>query len=112
MKNKRRNSIELSPETRLKTMYFLLQGLDAHELAVNLGIGLKALKHRLTLIYKFYGVKNRIQLMSLYVNIPTQVRKSVINEENKAVMRKKYKTKEQFSERKLLENILPQGLKF
>jgi hypothetical protein len=109
MKNKRRNSIEISPETRLKTLYFLLQGLDAHELAVNLEIGFKALKHRLTLIYKFYGVKNRIQLMSLYINIPTRVRKSFINDENKVVTRKKYKTKEQFKEN---ENILPQGLKF
>lgn len=107
---KRRNSIEISEKTRLKTLYFLLKGASLHGLAMELGIKVPALKHRLTLIYKFYGVKNRIELMSLYINIPTKIRKSVINEENQTFKRKKYKTKEQFKEKN--EIFLPQGLSF
>lgn len=74
---------------------------------MELNIKVKCLKHRLTLLYKFYGVKNRIELMALYVNIPLEIRKSLMVP---IVRKKKYVTREQFKENS--EVFLPKGLKF
>jgi hypothetical protein len=106
----KRNKIELSRELRLKTLFYILKGKDLHETAMELNIKVKCLKYRLTLLYKFYGVKNRIELMALYINIPLEIRKMLLKDKNPIVRSISYKTKEQF--KKNNENILPIGLKF
>jgi hypothetical protein len=60
------------------------------------GVTNKAIKLRLTGIYKYYKVKNRIELMALYINIPLEIRK-YMQKRNVPVMRRStYRTKEQF----------------
>jgi DNA-binding CsgD family transcriptional regulator len=83
-------------EMRLKTLTLILQGKDIDTIAMEFGVTTKAIKLRLTGIYKYYKVKNRIELMALYINIPLEIRKSM-RKNNAPVMRQStYKTKEQF----------------
>ncbi len=106
----KRSNIEISKELRLKTIVPILEGKEIDEIAKELGVSVKGLKYRLTLIYKYYNVKNRIQLMALYTNIPTPFRRFV-----KGVKRKTYKvskvTSADAQERFADDGLLPTGLK-
>jgi DNA-binding CsgD family transcriptional regulator len=92
----KRNNIEISRELRLKTLNMILQGKEVHEMAMEFKISAKTIKYRLTLIYGYYRVKNRVQLMALYVNIPIEVRKYLTEEKVPIIRKTTYKTKEQF----------------
>jgi hypothetical protein len=105
----RRNNIEISKELRLQTLHALLSGKDLHVVAMVLGIKVKTLKARLSLIYKFYKVKTRLELMALYVNIPLEIRK-VMRQNNTPIVRKKsYRTREQYGQETKDNEILPFG---
>lgn len=67
----RKKFVELSKETRLKTLAMILEGKDYHHMAMELGISVKGVKFRLTHLYKYYGVKNRIELMAMYIKPPS-----------------------------------------
>lgn len=69
----RKNNIELSKELRLRTLCASLEGLSAKDMAVKFNITEKAVKARLTLLYKYYGVKSQVQLMALYVKPPSVI---------------------------------------
>ena len=92
----KRNNIQISKELRLQTLNAILLGKEIHEIAMEFKVTTKTIKYRLTLLYKYYQVKNRIQLMSLYINIPLEIRKSLIKEEKAIVRKRAYVTKEQF----------------
>lgn len=67
----KRTNIQISKELRIKTLIPILEGKELDHIAVDLCITVKSLKYRLTQIYKYYGVKNRTQLMALYIKVPT-----------------------------------------
>lgn len=106
----RRNQIEISKELRLQTLYALLSGKDLHTVAMTLGIKVKTLKARLSLIYKFYKVTNRLELMALYVNIPLEIRKVMRTKDTPIMRRKSYRTCEQYGQETKDTEILPFSL--
>ena len=65
--------LELSKELRLQTLVASLEGLSAKQISKKLGISVPAVKYRLTFVYKYYGVKNQVELMSLYVKPPSAI---------------------------------------
>lgn len=69
----RKNNLELSKELRLKMLVASLEGLSAKEMSAKFGVSVAAIKARLTLLYKYYNVKNQVQLMSLYVKPPSVI---------------------------------------
>lgn len=71
---KRRRDIEISEKLRMQTLIPILEGKELEEIAPTLFIATKSLKYRLTQMYRFYGVKNRIQLMALFVKVPDEFR--------------------------------------
>lgn len=103
----RRNNIELSKELRLKTLAALLTGSELQTVAFNLNIKIKTLKARMTLLYKFYKVKSRLELMSLYINVPLEVRKAMREQNQPITRRKKYRTTEQYGLESKDDTILP-----
>lgn len=72
----RRTDMEISTELRLKTLEMILKGLDVEQMANESCVSVKGIKFRLTNIYKFYGVKNRYQLMAKYVTLPKELIKT------------------------------------
>lgn len=83
----------------------VLEGKDVHQIAVEFRVTVKAIKLRLTRMYKFYKVKNRIELMALYINIPLEIRKMMTQNETPIVRRKEYKVSEQFGPLPIGQNI-------
>jgi DNA-binding NarL/FixJ family response regulator len=80
-------------EQRLKTLNLILQGKDIDTIAMEFGVTAKAIKLRLTGIYRYYKVKNRIELMALYINVPLEIRKAMRKKNAPVMRRSKYKTK-------------------
>lgn len=71
----KRNKIELSKELRLKTLKPLLEGKSSKAICNELNLNIKTLKYRLTLLYKYYGVSNRYELMAQYIKFPSELYK-------------------------------------
>lgn len=69
----RKNNLELSKELRLKMLVASLEGLSSKEMSAKFSVSVAAIKARLTLLYKYYNVKNQVQLMSLYVKPPSAI---------------------------------------
>ena len=69
----RKNNLEISKELRLKMLVASLEGLTGEQMAARFGVSRAAIKARLALLYKYYNVKNQVQLMSLYVKPPTAI---------------------------------------
>lgn len=71
----KRNKIELSRKLRLKTLKPILEGKSTKDVCKELGLNIKTLKYRLTLLYKYYGVSNRYELMAQYIKFPSELYK-------------------------------------
>lgn len=67
----KRTNVQISKKLRIETIIPILKGLELKDVSNELNIPIKTLKYRLTQIYKYYGVKNRLELMALYIKIPT-----------------------------------------
>lgn len=60
----------MTENERIETLVCVLKGYEMDEIAEKLFLTTKGVKYRLTQVYKFYKVKNRFQLMSMFVTYP------------------------------------------
>lgn len=60
----------MTENERIETLVCVLKGDEMVEIAKKLFLTPKGVKYRLTQVYKYYKVKNRFQLMSMFVNYP------------------------------------------
>lgn len=68
-----------SKQLRILTLKPILEGKSLEQIAKELNISVKGVKYRLTILYKYYGVKNRHQLMAQYIKFPSELYKNYKN---------------------------------
>jgi hypothetical protein len=73
----KRTKIELSVKLRIKTLKPILEGKSLDEVATLLDTTVSTVKYRLTQMYVYYGVKNRYELMALYIKLPSEIYRHV-----------------------------------
>jgi hypothetical protein len=104
----------MSESERIETLVYVLKGKTLGEIAQCLFLTPKGVKYRLTQVYKFYKVKNRVELMSMFVqypnewnNVKSNIRIKKVKPVKKVKIIKEIPTIEQKN-----KFLLPTGLKF
>lgn len=101
----------MSENERIETLVCILKGKTLEEIAQSLFMTPKGVKYRLTQVYKFYKVKNRVELMSMFIKYPNEWDEVRSNIRVKKVRKRKTIPKEVVFEQKN-DFLLPIGLKF
>jgi hypothetical protein len=73
----RRRNVEISRTLRLTLLKPILEGKGLDDVSKEVNINIKALKHQLTYLYKYYGVRNRYELMAQYIKFPSELYKYI-----------------------------------
>lgn len=78
----RRTEMELNETLRLQTLRCILEARSTEYMAEKFGVTEKAIKFRLTNLYKYYGVKSKYELMAMFINLPDEVIAADVKDED------------------------------
>lgn len=101
----RRTEMEINEGLRLETLRCILEARSMEYMAEKFQVTEKAIKFRLTNLYKYYNVKSKYELMALFVQLPEEL--NVVEEAEELGLVEKEAIEESIE----LEGMLPSGSK-